>query len=312
MQINPDTLKKLRNKAGLSQQALADASGLTKRSIARFESGNKNGGEPRGYTLNRIAKALGVKLEVLAQEPESEAVREEEEEVRKKYGWGVLNYKHRFDGESVISYDLIQDRYGVGMYDLIKFAPLLFTILAEQSLANRRRRLEEMKKNYEDFPTYLIFGADYDLGLSIEEFSLKKRDLFGQKIADTDDAFSSGAIASYFLEEARNPFNDFLIEQAKSLGPDNDAIDPEEIHNLGNFDNLPSFNLFESFRKKLTGGSSRADYALSRGYTRIGQIPKELRGEDEDVTADRVKWLESKVPDEDWDEYEELMDSLVL
>ena len=112
---------------------------------------------------------------------------------------------------------------------------------------------------------------------------------------------------SYFFEEARNPFNDFLIEQAKSLGPDNDAIDPEEISNYGNFDDLPSYYLFESYRKSLTGGSSRADYALSRGYTRIGQIPKELRGEDESVTAERVEWLESKVPDEDWDEYEKRM-----
>ena len=113
-----------------------------------------------------------------------------------------------------------------------------------------------------------------------------------------------GVSKDYFYEEARNPFNDFLIEQAKNLGPDNDAIDPEEFSNYGNFDDLPSFNLFESYRKNLTGGSRRADYALTPGHVLISQIPKELRGEDEDVTSRRVEWLEAQVTDEDWAEYE--------
>ena len=109
----------------------------------------------------------------------------------------------------------------------------------------------------------------------------------------------------------RNPFSDFLKQLAKDLGRDNDAINPKEVFfDPDGFLNCAS--LFEKYRKSLTGGSARADYALSHGYTRIRQIPKELRGEDGDVTSERVKWLEDKVPDEDWSEYEQWINSLNL
>ncbi len=294
MRINPETLKKLRKSKGFSQQTLADESGVTKKTIARIEGGK--GGETRGSTMRDLAKTLRVNLEVLTQEPDSEAVHDEE--VRKKYGWGVLKLRLRFDGHDIIAYDLIQDRYGVGMYDLIKVAPLLFTILSERSLAERRRRLEQAEAALENFPEHLIPRSW--LALDAERASIAERDIFVRSIDEHE-------VNDSYYGDNRNPFNDFLIEQAKSLEPDNDAIDADDIHNLGNFDDLPSFNLFESYRKKITGGSRRADYALSRGYVRISEIPEELRGEDESVTAERVKRLESKVKDEEWIEYEERM-----
>ena len=296
MKIIPETLKHWRKKRGFSQQKLAETAGIDQKTVARIEVGK--GGETRGETINRITKALRVKPETLAEAPD--ATTRHDEEVRKKYGWGVLKPRLRFDGHDVIAYDLIQNRYGVGMYELIKVAPLLFTLLAEQSFAARRCRLKAMEESRNDFSEHIRFMPDYEDALWAEKASIEKRDLFGRDFALRDNLSNE----TYFYEEARNPFNDFLIEQAKSLGPDNDAIDPEEIHNLGNFDDLPSFNLFESYRKNLTGGSRKADYALSHGYVRISKIPKELSGEDEDVTTKRVKWLESKVPDEDWAEYE--------
>ena len=107
MQINSETLKKLRNKNGLSQQTLADASGVSKKTIARIESG-KEKGEPRGDTVKLLAKALRVKPEVLAEEPESEAVREQE---LQKYGMRPV--KLILDGETILAYGLVADRYGV-------------------------------------------------------------------------------------------------------------------------------------------------------------------------------------------------------
>ena len=111
-----------------------------------------------------------------------------------------------------------------------------------------------------------------------------------------------------------NPFSDFLIQLVKDLGPGNNAINHEDICN---YDDLPSTSLFKAFRERLTGGSSRADFALTRRYVRLDQIPKELRppreGEDEEdehVVSERVKWLEAKVPDEDWSEYKGWLDSL--
>ena len=299
MQINSETLKKLRNKNGLSQQTLADASGVSKKTIARIESG-KEKGEPRGDTVKLLAKALRVKPEILAEEPESEAVREQE---LQKFGLRVV--KLLFDGETLISYDLVKENYGVGMQKIINVAPMLFTLLAEMSLNERRRRAEEAEEAIDAFnrvrPEH-IEGRSWEG--SYEKSSIAQRDLFARSIDWME-------VNRFYYEEERNPFSDFLTQLAEELGSENEAIDPEEIHFDPEtvFDHVP---LFESFRKSLTSGSTRADYALSRGKVRIGQVPKELCGEDENVTSRRVKWLESKVPDEDWNEYKNWLDSLNL
>jgi transcriptional regulator with XRE-family HTH domain len=52
-------LASLRHKCGLTQQALADASGLTVEAISRIERATR---EPRISTLVRIASGLGVSL----------------------------------------------------------------------------------------------------------------------------------------------------------------------------------------------------------------------------------------------------------
>ncbi len=290
MKILPETLRKLRKRNGLSQQGLADKARIDKKTVARIEGGK--GGEPRGSTVKEIASALDVEPQVLAQEPESEAVREAD---LRKHGLRMVRLP--FYGETILAYDLVSDRYGVDMRQIIDAAPMLFTLLAEMSLADRRRCLEEAEKALDAFNQALpehLTGCAWSY--SDDEKSIAERDLFCRL---ENDEWNS----SY---QGRNPFSDFLIQLAKGLGPDNDAINHEDICNLGNFDDLPSFSLFKAFLKNLTGGSSRADYALSCGYVRLGQIPKQLRGEDEEderVVSERVKWLEAQVPDDDWAEW---------
>ena len=319
MRINPETLKKLRNKNGLSQQTLADESGVSKKTIARIEGG-KEKGEPRGDTVRLIAKALRVKPEVLAEEPESEVVNEE----FRKIGARRVKVKVPIFDEAILAYDLVEKRYGVDMRKLINAAPVLFTLLAEMSLVARRRRLTEMDKAWHTFletcPEHLKHlslqgGCSWD-----EEFSIDKRDLFGR------DVLEKGELLQEIYHEGQNPFSDFLIQQTKELGHQNDAINLGDMmissghpETDGWLWHLP---LFRTFRERLTGERrttfggyrSRADFALSRGYVRIGQIPKHLRGEDEEedehIASERVKWLEAQVPDEDWDEYGRFEDSI--
>jgi transcriptional regulator with XRE-family HTH domain len=61
-------IKNLRLQKGLSQEKLADDSQLSLRTIQRIENGET---EPRGYTLNRLAKSLGLTAEDLTVTPES-------------------------------------------------------------------------------------------------------------------------------------------------------------------------------------------------------------------------------------------------
>ena len=300
MKIIPETLKHWRKKRGFSQQKLAETAGIDQKTVARIEVGK--GGEARGDTVKRIANALRIKPETLGREPDSETTNEAES---RKFGLGVFNRRLRLDGEVLISYDLVEEHYGVGMQKLIDVAPMLFTLLAEMSLNVRRRRAEEAEEAIDAFnrirPEHMGGRSwdDYH-----EKISIAKRDLFARSIDWME-------VNQFYYEEERNPFSDFLTQLAEELGSDNDAIDPEEIHFDPDtfFDHVP---LFKSYRKTLTGESSRAHFALTRGYVRLGQIQEELRGEEEDVTSERVKCLEAKVPDEDWNEYKNWLDSLNL
>lgn len=328
MQINPETLKKLRKKEALSQETLANESGVAKKTIARIESG-KGKNEPRGSTVKLLAKALRVEPKVLAQEPESEAVREEELQKH-----GLRPVKLVLDGKTLISYDMVEKHYGVGMRGLVYAAPMLFTLLAEMSLNERRRRLKKMQKKWEGYeqnvPEHLIPNhARHEDSANVEESSINKRDIFARRIHSGDDNFGMNFISdeSYF-DASRSPFNDFLIKQVKKLGPDNEAISPEKIHFFpyggsleleGELDVSHEASLFDEFRELVTGGSARADHALSRGYTRLREIPQRLQppspyvdkgDENEDVVSERVKWLEKKVPDEEWEKWERWIDGL--
>ena len=301
MKIVPETLRKLRKDKRLSQQGLADRARVDKKTIARIEGGR--GGDARESTVTDIAKVLGVDPLVLAEGPESEAMRDED---LRKHGYRRASL--HFRGETILAYDLVWDRYGVEMWDVIDAAPFLFTLLAEMSLAERRRRLDEMAAAWTAYeptvPKHLRHdpGGRHSEGFLAEENSIEKRDLFARTIEE-DDELGMRANESYYAEE-RNPFLDFLAERAEELGPDNDAIECENMYLLGG--GLFGWRLFAAYHRRLTGGSARANYALSHGYVRLTQIPEHLRGdhEDDDVAKERAQWLEGRVPDRDWAEVE--------
>ena len=291
MQINPETLKKLRNIRGFSQQTLANASRVAKKTIARMESGK---GEPRGETVKLIAKALRVEADVLAQEPDSEIVRDEEFRLS-----GAPRVSAQVDAETVLAYDLVCDRYDVGMHLILEGAPIFFALLAEMSLADRRRRVEDMKAS---MPEHLFLKSQED-PVVIEEDSIARRDLFAEHIYSGNWPFynTKGEMWS-------NPFCDFLSRRAKDVDPHGDLFDHEHLRwgfaEDGITKSDPYNYVFRTYLKNFTGGSDRAGHALSRGYVGIDQVPRELRGDDEEIIPERVKWLEEKVPDEDWEEYE--------
>ena len=281
MQINSETFKKLRKSKGFSQQTLADESGVAQKTIARIETGK---GEPRGSTVQELSKALGVKPEVLAEELDSETMLY----LESRYS-GSRKVTVRLDAKTVFAYDLACERYGVEQRLILEGAPVFFTLLAEMGLTDRRRRVKKIQAS---IPTHLDRYSD---AITSEEDSIAKKDLFASLI-------TGGYVSP-------NPFSDFLSRLAEEVDPESNAIDCEGLRwdfDESGFRDSPC--LYQTYRKSLTGDSARADYTLSRGYVRISQIPKELRGEDDDITSERVKWLEEKVPDEDWEEYEHLLE----
>ena len=292
MKIQPETLRKLRKERGLSQQELADEAHIDKKTVAHIEGGK---GEPRVSTVERIAQVLRVDPQVLVEGPESKAVRDVELEKL-----GLRRAKFILDNETLLAYDLVGVYYGVDMQSMLNVGPLLFALLAEQFWADRRRCAEEEKKVLEDCKSILESSTLLDL-TNIKE-------LVEARASDYEDSLDKSrdrrGLFRYRWKEmfedyaGRNPFSDFLRQLAEKLDPD------DELNFWTSFgaDGFLNRSILMNFRKELTDGSARADYALSHGYVRIAQIPEELRGEDEDVTSRRVEWLESKVPTEDWED----------
>lgn len=73
--MNPDRktqiaqqLKKSRKQKGITQAALSEKSGLSLRSIQRIENAQV---EPRAYSLNKLAEALGISFELKKKEPQN-------------------------------------------------------------------------------------------------------------------------------------------------------------------------------------------------------------------------------------------------
>jgi transcriptional regulator with XRE-family HTH domain len=77
-------IKELRIKKGMTQEELAEKTELSARTIQRIENGEV---DPRAYTLQMIAKALGVDYELFV---ESDSDKEKELEEEKNENWLVL------------------------------------------------------------------------------------------------------------------------------------------------------------------------------------------------------------------------------
>jgi transcriptional regulator with XRE-family HTH domain len=85
------TLKKVREDKGMSQQALATATGLSMSLVSMIEQGKKS--DPRLSTALALAKALGVTIEQLTANAHGETAVEEKPAGKK--GKALLKGKQR-------------------------------------------------------------------------------------------------------------------------------------------------------------------------------------------------------------------------
>lgn len=294
MPIIPETLRALREKCGLSQQRLADRSEeiegakVSKRTIARIENGEIRPEKVRAHTLESLAKALDVKPDDLCKE-----MIEFSDADWKQYGYTPLKLLIRSDVRS--NYRRVAHHYGVSPKDLIDAAPWMFTLLAEMSLADRRRKLTEAQAAFEEamasLPDHLFHGnaarTDFENAYHDEQSSLSRRDVFGQVVLETD------SVLDPFDPDETNPFCDFLRRTAETV--DCKSIDPEHIE-LPYGGGLPNWPVFETWLDELTGGDSWARFAVENVKDIVRQIPDELCGEVN--TERRIDWLIRQIPPE--------------
>lgn len=285
MPIIPDRLRQLRQMKKLSREELAARSKISARQIHRLESESASNAT-RERTINQLAGALRVEPGVLIGElpmPEYATVARLEEGER-------VQVSALIEPEVRLAYDLIKRRYGVNPTAIFNLGPLLFTLLAEGSLAWRREKLKEVdeaaERLYDLGEGHLSFAhaAFYEEAAGYEDESIEKRDLFGT-IADPG--------WSGYDKSTNNPFADYLREFERKIGDPNVIhLDPALLNLAGPMNRFPHHQVCMSELEEITGGSIEATEALRLGHTRIKDIPEELWAENAD--EQRRDWLKER------------------
>ena len=288
MQIDPKRLHDLRRKKRLSRPQLAERSGITARTIQRWENEPEKSQKTREDTLNRLAKALGVEPGVLTGELPLPKFDKAPNPKPVQIGAQVAP-KVR------LAYDLIKRRYGVSATEVINMAPLFFALLAEGSLAWRREKLKELKEGIDrlkqiggfwsedDFyPPFAVTVSDEDI--AAEENSIDKVNLFGEHLL--------GCVTYDLDPSTDNPFASYLRKLKGELDITGVDVDSDDLM-FGAPLKFPDYDLCRDELDSIANGSASAKVALETGYARLSEIPDELMAED--AGEKRAKWLEDKL-----------------
>jgi transcriptional regulator with XRE-family HTH domain len=301
--IDPEALSACRARRNLTQQQLADESEVSKKQIGRLEKGTRPT-NANDATVERLAQALGVEGAALAKAPN-------QDDPKKSLPPGYKRAYIYTDDKDRLLYQFLRVRYGVEPRSILSAAPLLFLVVAEWSLAERKERLEALEQVHETLGKTLGKTSDrlashhledvltglgrLEDAIGTEQRSLEARDLSGKTFSD--DEWSEG------YEGAGDLFVDFLAQKVRDLAPD--AIDDETWDEISGSLHQIDVSLFNSEIERLTNGDGLAKLALAR-HVGLADIPADLLGEEK--TAERVAWLQAQCSPETRREHKEFRD----
>ena len=290
MKIDPERLSTLRKEKRLSRLQLAERAKISERTIQRLENEPHRSQKTQEHTLNSLAETLGVETGVLTGElplPESDEMLADNPD-RVQIGAQIAP-------KTRLAYDLIKRRYGVNVTEIINMAPLFFALLAEGSLAWRRKKLKEAEKAFSRLwkidgfwsggVAYIEHGMNE--GTFVEEESIDKADLFGEHLDDD--------MGKPFDSSENNPFTYYLRKLANELDISGIVGVDKGVLNIASDFKFPHYNICNDELDRIANGSPIARVCLETGCARLSEIPDELMAED--ASEKRAKWLEEKVLD---------------
>jgi len=271
-----ENLRLIRSHRGLTRAELARKAGFSERHLARIESGEVDVTRPD--QRERLARALNVEIADLCGATDYVGRLRETEpgtDATTQIGTAV-------SVQTRLAYALLQRRYGWSSGEIIKLAPVLFSLLAEGSLERRRRRLAQLRDAYdkadEGLKTYL---SAFERHCAVEETSIENCDLRAIEVDEDGDR------ASIFRSQPdENPFIDHLTDLANEFLPDD-----EPAHLRGERRLLA--RVCRAELDSLAGASTSARWALEYGDTNLAEIPEELL--QPEAREQRVQWLEAKL-----------------
>ena len=282
--IDPRVIRTLRKKNKLTQGQLAEKLGVSKRQVAEWERERK--GAPPVAIRDDNAQKLGQLFRVT-----KEQLAGKEPFPTGQHGDAPKQQiTVRLTHQARLNYDLVERRYGVSRDKLIEATPMLFALLARQSLEWREEQLERHRKAIgllqeadeafvppEIVESYVEFSTH---ALDHEEEALKEGEIFTPSRPDLNDQLHFGnRFADYLISASKNADIAFDLSGPISLFPDNLVL----THAL----------------QELCGGpdapeKDRAAYALASGAVKLSDIPADLLSDD--VSVQRSEWIAARAP----------------
>ncbi len=270
---NQKALREAREGKGWTLSKLRDETNgqVSVSTVVRIESGKIRGA--REHTLMQLAAALQVSPEELC-----EVATSEPDLIKVPMGVGARN-----------ALRLVERRYRVRRRTITELAPLLFFIVAEQSLAARRKRLEEIRevaRSLDDLQSKVqhLPPAFVDpTALDLEDSSIEQRDLFGRKhFGRSRDPF----LYDHYDDDEHNPLAAFLTDALEAIRGANDADEPVRCPS---WSGEPSYYICQDEAAEIVGGDQTAADAIVGGRVDLREMPK-------GTPAERAEWAQRESP----------------
>lgn len=303
--INPDKLIFLRKEAGLTAEALADAAHVGRATITRIEIGKA--GATRPETAKRLASTLKCQPADLFTPPEPDQAR------------SLFNDRVPLDlsisNAAQNALELVAMRYNETRETILELAPLLFDLVARESLLERSNRLAElsarrdavgeMGRHFSHLGGRFLHDWQAEEVEVQEETSIRKRDLRASYVLEStkiEDAF----VPLDYDEECDNPFVDHLkrrIEEVRQDGDDVPALDVWPVWRS------PSYVVGSAEALTVAQGDEELARAILTGAIQLAQLPKNLRGSD--AAEARLAWMRQQKAQHD-EKLQELLGDLLI
>ena len=286
--INPLLLRYYRDKQKMSQEDLSRHAGIDKGTIFRIETSRMKRNSQR--VIASLAKSLKVESDKLTAVDVEGVPASEDSPLSPK---SQLNVRVAPEVRNALA--LVSQRYGVSALDVIEFAPLLFHLVASESLKARADRLSalraardavsEFSGRFKHLTERLLSDWQAEEVEVLEEQSIARRDLRGSAI-DDDDCITDARPLEYDEDET-NPFIVHLRERLAT------------VQATGPTDRLEGWYSSAGVRYEICreealawfGGDEDAADDLVLGRFSITDVPKDIRA---GGTEKRVEWANAK------------------
>lgn len=288
-------LKFLRMEKSLNRQELSDKSKVSTKTLERWEKGVVRT-KPHDNELEKVANVLGVKVfDFIYTDLENQKEKLKEDE-KLWEAQGLLKTSYLSSIKTRLDYELVEQEYGVSKEQLYNLAPLLFTVLAEQSLKWRADRLKLIDQKIEEIRainSQISRAVANDCDICVENLveyeSISKKDVFGN-LRTNDYPFYNPFFE--YISEISDRKNVKIWEDFMSPCPDsvsNDAAMGDEI---------PKYYIIPQALSKIFAGvdfNKFFDENDNFDYTVFGKLVDIPQLKQKYFDAEKLKWEMLKI-----------------